>query len=125
MQIRVVLAKDGTEGEVRESISSYVRMLAFGFYEELPVSNTEISPKDRVRAVLGFTRTFIVALIPFSCLVLTRQIGLALPADFTAWAVVVTLAWAAITLVSAIDPLYKSRFQDVRDLMTAVRGKDG
>jgi hypothetical protein len=124
MQIKVILSKDGTEADLSNSISSYIKMVALGFYESLPVGNLEASPRGKVQRLLGFVRILIVALIPFSCLVIARYAGLVLSSDFTGWAVVVSLAWAAITLVSAIDPLYKSRLQDVRDLMSAIRGKD-
>jgi hypothetical protein len=124
MQIQVVLAKEGTKDDLTYSISNYVKMIALGFYQSLPVSTLETMLETRKRRLLGFSRTFIVALIPVSCLEIAQHVGLVLSPDFTSWAFVVTLAWAAITLVSAIDPLYKSRLQDVRDFMTAIRGKD-
>jgi hypothetical protein len=125
MQIQVILSKDGTEDELSNSISSYIKIVALGFYESLPVGNLGASPRRKIQTLLGFIRISVVALIPFSCVVIARGVGLVISPDFTGWAVVVSLAWAAITLVSAIDPLYRSRLQDVRDLMSAIRGKDG
>jgi hypothetical protein len=124
MQIKVILAKDGTSGELIELISFFIKTIALGFYDLLPVSDFEVTSTSKVRKILATARTFVVAALPFLCLIIVQKAGLPLSSTFISWVVVVALAWAAITLVSAIDPLYKSRLQDVRVLMTAIRGKD-
>lgn len=125
LQVRIVLAKEGADSDLRESLVVYAQLVLRGLYDSLPAGNIEVPLPGSASKIAAFGRAFLVAVIPFACLVSTRYIGLKLSDDFTGWAVVVTLAWAAITLVSSIDPLYKARLGDVRDLISAIRGKEG
>ena len=125
MQLWVALAKDETQNNTRDAIAYYIELIARGEYDSLPSGTLTDTPQSKTSGLIRFGRMFIVAVIPFACLIGTRYAGLQLSSEFTGWSVVVALAWAAITLVSAIDPLYKTRLKDVQDLISTVRGKDG
>ena len=124
VQMWVILANDKTFDEVCDVITHYIYAVALGQYNLLPVSNS-IEPKSsKVRRSIILIRTFIVALIPIGCIVAVRYAGFSLSPQFTGWAVVVAITWAAITMVSTLDPLYKTRLTDVRDLISSIRGRD-
>jgi hypothetical protein len=64
-----------------------------------------------------------IALIPIGCLVSAKYAGLGLSGQFADWAIAVALGWAAITLISAIDPMYRAKLNDIRNIVSIVRGK--
>jgi hypothetical protein len=84
----------------------------------------EVQPASEIHRLITLARTVIVSIIPLACIIGLRYTDLKLSPGLTGWAVVIALAWAAITLVSAVDPLYKARLGDFRDLISAIRGKD-
>ncbi len=124
VQMRVILADEKTYDEVRAAITHYIYAIALGQYNLLPVGSS-IEPKtSKFHRSVMLIRTFIVALIPLGCIVAVRYAGFSLSSQFTGWAVIVAVTWAAITLISTLDPLYKTRLTDVRDLISSIRGRD-
>ena len=124
IQLWVALAKDETQNDTCDAIAHYIDLIAQGKYDLLPNGTLAMSSRSKTSKLATFGRTLAVAVVPFGCLIGARYAGLQLSSEFTGWAVVVTLAWAAITLVSAIDPLYKTRLKDMQDLIATIRGKD-
>jgi hypothetical protein len=124
IQLWVALAKDEAQNDTRDAVAHYIELIVQGKYGSLPDGTLTRLEGSKVSKLVGFSRTLAVAILPFGCLIGAQYAGLKLSSDFTGWAIVIALAWAAITLISAIDPLYKARLKDMQDLIAAVRGKD-
>lgn len=125
MQLWIVLANEKTLNEVRDVIASYVTAIALGQYDMLPKNASSDRRSNKVRGIVMLIRTFAVAIIPIGCIIGVRYAGLSLSAQFTGWAVIIAITWAAITLIATLDPLYKTRLSDIQSLISLVRGKDG
>jgi hypothetical protein len=123
LQSATVLAQDETVKQLRDALKEYTLIFIRGEYGSLPaVSATPVARGNR-RQLVRIARTVVVALVPIACIVAVRYTGVTLSSEFTGWAVVVAIAWAAITVIAFIDPLYKTRLADVGDLISSVRGK--
>jgi hypothetical protein len=61
------------------------------------------------------------ALIPLGLLVVTRYIGLTLSKGISSVAIGLSLLWAAITIVSMIDPQYRARITEIQSVISAFR----
>ena len=124
MQLWVVFANEKTADDLRDGITYYINAVALGQYDLLPTATSAVPRSNRIHTIASFSRAILVALIPIGCIIGARYAGLSLSTQFTGWAIVVAITWAAITLISALDPLYKARLTDVRDFISVFRGKD-
>jgi hypothetical protein len=124
IQLWIALAKDEAQNDARDAIAHCIELIAQGKYDSIPAGTLARLENSKTSKLVGFGRALVVAVVPFGCLIGIRYAGLKLSSDFTGWAVVISLAWAAITLISAIDPLYKTRLKDMQDLIATIRGKE-
>ena len=123
MQLAVTLANDKTLDEFRNTVVNYIWVMAQGRYELLPVGSLVVVKRSKKQQLVRVGKTIAVAIIPISCLLVAQLAGAKPPAQFTGWAIVASIAWAAITFISLLDPAYKSRLDDVRDFVGIFRGK--
>jgi heme exporter protein D len=117
MQVSVALAENDTLEELKQAIKLFISAIATGNYSNLPGTSPTPSREMRVNRFVQLGKTTIVALIPFACLVITHYAGLPLSSRFNNWAIVISLLWAALTFVSFLDPLYKSRIEEVQSII--------
>jgi hypothetical protein len=123
MQVSVALADDSTLPELRESIGFLITALLLGEYAALPVAPvTSPSAASRLRRLSSVLRTVAAGAVPAACVAGAWLAGVPLPRVILTWAIVVALAWAVITLVSVLDPTYRTRLEDLRELISSVRG---
>jgi hypothetical protein len=67
----------------------------------------------------------LVAIVPIGCLIGAKLAGLKLSGQLADWAIIVAVAWAAITLISILDPAYKAKIDDIRNIVSIMRGSNG
>jgi hypothetical protein len=109
--------------ELRETVAGCITAILRGEYDLLPSSDSAPAAKrSMMRHISTSIRAIAVGAIPIGCIVGVRYAGLPLSAEFFNWAIIVAVGWAAITLISIIDPLYKARLADIRDFIAVVRG---
>jgi hypothetical protein len=122
MQLWVVLANEKTPDELRSALVHYISVVVRGEYDLLPSSDMLATESSRLQKLTALVRTFIISVIPFTIIIGVRYSGVSISPQFTGWAVIVAIAWAAITLISLLDPLYKERIADIGGLISSIRG---
>jgi hypothetical protein len=122
MQLRVVFADEKAMGELRETVARCITTILRGEYDLLPYADSTVAKRRIFWYVTTAIRTVIIGAIPIGCIIGIRYAGLSPSTEFSNWASVVAVGWAAITTISAIDPLYKARLADIRDFIASVRG---
>lgn len=125
MQARIALADDNTVNSLRGDISRYIEMVAPGKYGLLPTGTPAIAKEPRTPALVRMSKSVFIAFVPIGCLIGARYAGLRISGQLANWAIIVALAWAAITLISTFDPLYKTRLNDILNIVSIIRGSDG
>ena len=69
-------------------------------------------------------RNVVVAVIPVACLIGAKFAGVTLSGQLANWAIIVAVAWAAISLIAAFDPAYRAKINDIRSIASIIRGSD-
>ena len=124
--LQIVVALSENHGvDLQQRIARDIALVACGNYKMLQ-SDLPLSTESRslLRQVPSIVRTIIVALIPITVVVSLPHLGLRLTPDFSNWAVVISVIWMAVTLISVLDPLYRDRISAVSNFVSAFRGKD-
>jgi len=124
MQTQIALSTEQTRDDVKRKIAEFIEVIATGNYGLLPGSATEVSAEPKIKGFERWAKTTVVALLPLGCLLGARFAGLTLSGAFNNWAIAAALLWATITMVSVIDPLYKSRIGDMREILSLFGDKE-
>jgi hypothetical protein len=123
MQARLVLMDETGIDDLKRDIVRYIEIVTQGKYGLLPPCSPEIPSESRQSMIVRIVKSVLIALLPAACLVGARYIGLKLSGSLDDWVIVAVLIWAAITLISAFDASYKTKLNDIRNIMSIVRGR--
>lgn len=124
MQISLVLSEKDTLNQLKETVATFVGAIATGNYYNLPCSSAVPYSEPRKKRLVRAGKTVVIAAIPITCLISARYADLRFSAEFNNWAIGVSLLWAAITLISVLDPLYKTRIQEIQNIFSFIRKSD-
>ena len=116
MQVSVALGDSSALNKIKGTVATYIIAISTGNYNNLPCVSVTSEDGRKLSRLAHVCKIIIVAVVPIGCLIAARYAGLHLSPDFNNWAVAVTLLWAVITLVSILDPLYKSRIQEMQNV---------
>ena len=125
LQVRVALANDSTLSELRIAAATYVAILIESRYGLLPTEKSAVFRQTRAQRTNRLLKTLLVAVIPIGCLIGVRYAGVKLSGPLYDWVVIVALLWAAISFISLIDPTYKSRIDDMGNILSVFRQDRG
>lgn len=123
MQVAIALTEENALEHLKRSITTFIGAIAVGNYSTQPncsnLSDVQatVPNEGRVSHLVRIGKIVTVAVIPIAFLVIARFAGLQLSEAFNNWAVVISLLWAAITIISVLDPLYKSRIEEVKGII--------
>jgi hypothetical protein len=123
MQLRLALSDYNTMREVRDGVTSFIFAVASGSYALLPTAALPTS-RGKSRKVVAVGREVIISVTPLAVLAASKYLRLDISPGVWNWAVIISLIWAAITLISLLDPLYKSKIADLRDIISIIRSRD-
>jgi hypothetical protein len=122
MQMRLALSNENTLVELQRETYDFISAIATGDYGVMPAADLPMDRKSR--RILSVIKNIIVAFIPIVSIIIIRYVGVRFSSAFGNWVVVVALIWAIISILSILDPLYKSKISDLRDVASIVRWKD-
>lgn len=126
MQLRVIFADSKTERELRKAVAECISAVLQGEYDLLPESDPVLRAKRTlIHSVFAFARAIIVGAIPIGCVAGCQYAGLKLSSGFSNWAIIFSICWAAITVISVSDPLYRTKLTEMREFIATVRGTGG
>jgi hypothetical protein len=122
----VALPNPGTHRDLSDASCRMSFILITGRYDDFPVPSVEKpTGRQRARGVLSVLRVVAAGAIPALVLVVARPLGVTLDGPAGAAATTFCIAWAAVTYLQLIDPLFGQRLSTMRDLMGTVRGGMG
>jgi hypothetical protein len=101
--------------KVSTRIVSTLQNSAAGSWDSLERKVPEKFPELRFLRfrARAFLRTILISALPLSVLLVVQQTPLALTGSVSDYAKIGGLLWAAVVLLSALDPLYESRMKDL------------
>jgi hypothetical protein len=117
MQLRAMFSDEKTLSSLRDEVTDYIGAVASGDYGMLPTVPQLPSP-GKGRRLFDALRNLVVAIIPFTTFEIVRYLGVKLPAGLENWVTLVTLIWGIITIVSVLDPYYRTKISDLRDIVS-------
>jgi len=123
LQVRVALSDASTVSDLRVIVAHYVAIFTVSEYGLLP-AETAAGRRGVLASIFRVTRTLVLAVIPIGCLIAARKFGVTLARPVNDEVVLVTLLWAAINLVSIIDPAYRARIEDMNNVVSIFK-RDG
>lgn len=109
LQARVTMSEGSIVPELRAAIAHYVAVFTVGNYGLLPTGNAGAAKRKTWAKIYRATKALIVAVIPIGCLIAARAYGIRLSGPLSDAVVVIALLWAAIGLLSVLDPAYRAR----------------
>jgi hypothetical protein len=121
MELRLAFSDDSTMRKIRDEVTDFIYAIATGDYALLPTAPPLPSP-SKARKIGAILKEIFVALIPLTVLTIVRYVGVQVSAGIANWATVVSLIWAIVIIISVLDPRYKSKIADVKDVMSIIRG---
>jgi hypothetical protein len=120
MQLQLALSDNDTMDTIRDEVTQFIYALAAGNYALLPAVDPGLVPA-RTRKAAAVVRDLAIAVTPLAALTTSRYLGLAVTPGIWNWAVVFSVAWASVTVIAILDPLYKSKIADIRDIISIIR----
>lgn len=124
LQVRVALGDDSTASDLPVIVARYIAIFALSEYGLLPTMAAATFKRAVTARVFRVTKKLLVAVIPIGCVIAARHFGVTLAGPLDDVVVLVALLWAAVNLVSIVDPGYRARIEDMNDLVSIFR-KDG
>jgi hypothetical protein len=121
LEVDIAVSGERALDNINRVIARYIIAAATGNYASLPDAPFPSRTERKIKVLAQASRSLAIALIPLACLVGARCIGLGLSSTFNNWAIAVALIWSVITILSAIDPHYKSRIAEMKDVMSLLR----
>ncbi|MFF5211008.1 hypothetical protein [Streptosporangium sp. NPDC000396] len=120
LQLWIALPSPTTYDDFRTRIADLTCTILTGEYDRLPTRDAtpEVTRRTWHARALEAVRTLIVALIPLVSLLIADRLGLTLPSPLDDGALIATLAWAIVLLLSLLDPNFPTHLAAVRDLTT-------
>jgi hypothetical protein len=125
MQAQIALTDEGTVDNLSQVIVRYISMVTQGKYGLLPPEAPPEIKEAKTSTFARISRNVLVAIIPISCLIGARLADLKIAGQLADWAIIIAVAWAAITLISTLDPAYKAKIDDIRNIVSIMRGDNG
>jgi hypothetical protein len=126
LQAAVALAVNEPMANVRPRLTHIIEIIASGSLSKLPVADVVAKAHFKRIRILGESiKLCIVASIPGALIVGLRYINVRFPPGLYSWAVAGAIVWAAITLISMLDPLYATRLKAIAEAASIVRGRSG
>ncbi len=120
MQLQLALSDYSTMDKIRDEVTEFIYALASGNYALLPAAAPGLVPAKK-RKVAAVARDLAIAVTPLAALAASRYLGLTVTPGIWNWAVVFSVAWASVTVIAVLDPLYKSKISDIRDIISMIR----
>ena len=121
MQASVALVDENVADILKQKIVGYIEVITHGKYGMLPTGAPSTAKEEKTHLAIRLTKSLPVAFIPAGCLIGARLSGLKVSGPPADWLAAVAISWAAITLISALDPLYKSKLKEIRSIISAIR----
>jgi hypothetical protein len=124
LQASVGLAENDQDINVRTRLAHIAKLMMSRSLFELPVSNFAAESRFNViRAVGRSLKLCIVAAIPGAFIIILRYFNVKVSPPFYNWAVVGAVIWAAVTIISMLDPLYAARLNAIGQMVSGIRGR--
>jgi hypothetical protein len=122
----VATPRADTREHLKTALVSSARALVTGEYHELPVAETSQPRPRRSLVALRVLRAAAVAAIPGAALIALQVLDVKLPEQVrTTWAIA-SAVWAAVVVVSSLDPSYSDKITATRTALGPVLpGKPG
>jgi hypothetical protein len=124
LQIPVMFPDSKTLEPLRDTVARTIVIVVRDNLDLLPRETAAAVEHHGLSRIIPVLRTIIIGIIPSAVLFATHYSGLSLSSTFNNWAILATILWAVITLLSLLDPLYATRIKTMGDLISAFRGKD-
>ena len=124
LQIGAALSGNSQDANTRFEIASIIGIMSSGRFDKLPIAN--VAPRTRLGFIHNVGRTLkscLVASIPGGVIIVLRYMDVKLSSEVYNWAVAVAIIWAAITLISILDPLYTTRLRAIAEAISIIRGR--
>src|ERR1039457_69851 len=125
IEARIALADDGMIDSIRKLVVQYISIVTQGKYGLLPTAAPAVAEEPKTSAFVRISRNVLVAIIPLGCLIGARFAGLKISGQLADWTIIVAVAWAAITLISTLDPAYRTKIDDIHNIVSIMRGPSG
>lgn len=120
LQRCVLLPGEGTPDAVRASVTTAARAIAAGRLDELPTADPPPG-RSRREVVVTVLRTAIVAALPAAVFGVLQASTAAVDGAVSGYVTGVCLAWAVVTVVSVLDPLFRDKVAAVREAAGLLR----
>jgi hypothetical protein len=120
----VTLPKRDTQEHLREFILDFMATMLIGNYDDLPRAEPvpQVSRRVRVKAVLSFLRSIVIAIIPLAILWVLRFANVIMPESVGATVTLVGALWAVVNLLIAIDPAVRDRIEILKNVSSLFPG---
>src|SRR5439155_11414481 len=123
MQVRLSLMDGKTVDTLKHDIVRYIGIVTQGKYGLLPTGAPAIRDESKKSVFVRIIKGVFIAFIPIGCLLGAKYAGLGLAGAVANWALIAGLGWAALTLISTLDPKYRTRLNDIRSIVSMIRGQ--
>jgi hypothetical protein len=120
IQVKIAVSGEDSLDDVKRTISTFIIGIASGNYAILPDGNDSARKEHKIEPI-NVAKGLVGAFSPMALLIATRHIGLALSKGASNWAIAIVLLWAAISIASMIDPLYRAKIMEVQSLISTFR----
>jgi hypothetical protein len=124
LQVQVVLADDSTLSDLQVIVARYIAIFIESKYGLLPTEASSGFRQTMMQKIIRILKTLLIAIIPIGCLVGIRYAGIKLSGPLNDWVIIVALLWAIVSFISLMDPAYKSRIEDMSNILSAFRRQD-
>lgn len=120
IQVKIAVSGEDSLDDIKRVLSTFIIGIATGNYAILPDGNNSAQNEHKLEPI-DIAKGLASAFSPMALLVGARHIGLALPSGVDSWAIAITLLWAAISVVSMIDPLYRTKIMEIQNVISTFR----
>jgi hypothetical protein len=122
-QLWVALPNSGTWAELRRRCIGILGTVLLKEFDSLPDDvPLPLDPPTRLRIVVAWLRTLVVAAVPLAVTLALRHLAILPAGTWTNSALLISVVWAAVALMMLIDPLFTARMSAVKDLTSILRG---
>jgi hypothetical protein len=121
----VALPGSGSKLKITTELTNLLVSLILGLDGDLPRTAAKpASTRSILRAVGEFAKGIIVAALPVLAVLTLTKAGVPMTGELKSTALILATVWAAITVITVIDPSAISRIETTRDLLGLLRRSD-